>query len=202
MNTITLTIVLTIIGILVLYCFYHFTKKKQLNKMVSALKNTDFDSFFETANAKITRYVFPKFNLEYLKLNALILKQDTKAIEKAFNEMFKLKMTPPQKEDIYMKAFNYYVGLENKRKTKELITTIETFDNEEMKKEARTIYDIFILKKANYIEEMEQELANDDLASKGINEYLLSVQYRNIKDEKKAKHYEKLSKKHLNEIKE
>ncbi|MFV0379866.1 MAG: hypothetical protein ACK5KQ_03470 [Anaerorhabdus sp.] len=197
-KTMLFAIILSVIGILVLLTFYRISKKTQERKMLQAIYSTDFDTFFKVADSKFTRYVFPKFNLEYLKLNVHILKNDEPSIDESFEKMFKFKMNTPQKEDIYMKAFNYYVGMEKKEKTTQLIEVIETFDNEELKNEARIIYDIFVLKKSNYIDDMIEALPKQDINTKGVNEYLISVQYKNLNDNKNAKKYEALSKKHLN----
>lgn len=177
----------------------YILKKARFQKMLLALQTQNFDDFFELTNKTSSKYLFPRFNLEYLKLNAYILKGDSKKIAESFDFIFTMRMSQKQKDDVYMKAFNYYVSLEDKKKTKELIEIIETFKNEALKREARTIYDIFILKKANYVEAMENDLPNMDNAQKGITEYLLSVQYTNINNKKKAEEYLELSKKHLSE---
>lgn len=182
-------------------CIYIF-KKMRFQKLLILLQTQQFEQFDKLVNSGSSKYLFPRFNLEYIKLNAYILRADEKKIDESFDTLFSIKMTNPQKQDVYMKAFNYYVGMENKQKTKQLIEVIEAFDNEAMKKEARTIYDIFILKKGNYIEEMEVQLAEQDDAARGITEYLLSVQYENINNKKKAAEYLKRSKEHLKQPEE
>lgn len=190
-------LIITGIAIAAFALIIYVLKKLRFKKMVTTLQMQDFDTFFKLADAKTSKYLFPRFNLEYLKLNANILRADTKQTDASFDLLMSINMTTNQKDDVYMKAFNYYVSLEDKKKTKELMEVIETFKNEELVKEARTIYDIFILKKANYIEIMEDTLEDMDDAQRGITEYLLSVQYANIKDKKKAEEYLQLSREHL-----
>ena len=191
-------VIITIATIVVFSLIMYLLKKFRFNKLVILLQSQQFEAFDKLVDKFSTRYLFPRFNLEYMKLNASILRVDEKKIEETFHTLFSIKMSKAQKEDVYMKAFNYYVGVENASKTKEIIEVIEEFDNAAMKKEARTIYDIFILKRSNYIEEMESALTTQEEEERGINEYLLSIQYKNKGDKKRAKEYLELSKKHLN----
>ena len=55
------------------------------------------------------------------------------------------------------------------------------------------MYDIFILKKYSYIEEMEEQLKTASDFNKGMLEYLLSAQYENKGDMEKSKEYLKAS---------
>lgn len=191
-------VIITIVAIVVFSLGTYLLKKFRFKKLVILLQSQQFEEFDKLVDKFTTRYLFPRFNLEYMKLNSYILRVDEKKIEETFDTLFTLRMSKAQKEDVYMKAFNYYVSIESASKTKEIIEVIEEFDNEAMRKEARTIYDIFILKRSNYIEDMEAALADQDDDEKGINEYLLSVQYKNKGDKKKSKEYLELSKKHLN----
>ncbi|MDF9825879.1 hypothetical protein M2475_002260 [Breznakia sp. PF5-3] len=197
-----LILILTVITVGGFSLFTYIFKKLRFKKILTLLQQQQYDEFDKIVDSWSSRYLFPHFNIEYLKLNSYILRGDESKIDKSFDTLFTIKMTMPQKQDVYMKAFNYYVGLENKHKTKELIEVIEGFDNEEMKKEARTIYDVFILKRSNYIEEMEANLKDQDDAEKGITEYLLSVQYENKGNRKKAEEYLELSKSHLRDPEE
>lgn len=174
-------------------------KVRKQNKMITCIQNGDYDGFFKTADSFIVKFLFPRYNLEYLKLNAYILQGKEESIEAQFDSLLAARKSKAQKEDITMKAFNYYVGVENKEKCTELMEVIKTFTNERMVQEATIMYDVFILKQGNHIKEIEEMMEGLGDAEKGINEYLLSVQYANIGDKENAKKYEKLSKKHLNE---
>lgn len=193
-----LFIILTVVAILALLLFFKIFQKRKQEELLMLLQSQKYDEFDSVANDKFTRFLFPRFNLEYLKLNALIIQGKEKEVDKTFNTIFEIKMTNPQKQDIYMKAFNYYVGMENSAKSKEMLDIINTFDNEEMKTEANTIYDIFVLKRSNHLEEMLQLIEEQDESVKGITEYLISVQYENEGNKKLADKYQKLSKEHLN----
>lgn len=194
----TIVIIVIIIVVLAAFLLFRIIKVRRQEELLILLHQQDYDGFDQLVNDKFTRALFPRFNLEYLKLNSLIIQAKSKEIDKSFKTIFELKMTVPQKQDIYMKAFNYYVGMENKAKSKEMLDVINSFNNEEMKEEANVIYDIFILKRSNHLDRMLEEIKDQDDAVKGITEYLISVQYENIGDKKQASKYLDLSKKHLN----
>lgn len=199
MNSTLLVAIILIVMAIVLSIVMQILKIRKQNKMIADLQAGDFNSFDKTVNSFIVKVLFPRYNLEYLKLNAYILQGKEEEIDLQFDFLLNARKNKAQKEDITMKAFNYYVGMENKEKSHKLIEEIKTFTNERMVQEATIMYDVFVLKKANHIDEIMEMMEGMGDAQKGINEYLLSVQYENIGDKEKAKKYEKLSKKHLNE---
>ena len=84
------------------------------------------------------------------------------------------------------------------KRAKALIDEIDTWeDDENQKKESHRIYDIFILKKYSYIDEMEERLKEASGLDKGFLEYLLALQYDNKGDEKKSAMYLEASKKDM-----
>lgn len=194
----TIAIIIIIILVLAAFLLFRIIKVRRQEELLLLLHQQKYDAFDQLVNDKFTRSIFPRFNLEYLKLNSLIIQSKEKEIDKSFKTIFELKMTAAQKQDIYMKAFNYYVGMENPTKSKEMLDVINSFENEEMQREANTIYDIFILKRSNHLEQMLEDIKNQDDSVKGITEYLISVQYENLGDKKQATKYLELSKKHLN----
>ncbi|NBK96938.1 MAG: hypothetical protein EOM50_02760 [Erysipelotrichia bacterium] len=194
-----LVIIILIVLAIVLTIAMQYVKVKKQNKMINDLQSGKFDSFDKLVNSVLVKMLFPRYNLEYLKLNSYILQGKEEEIELQFDFLLNARKNKAQKEDITMKAFNYYVGVENKEKCTELIEQIKTFTNERMVQEATIMYDVFVLKQGNHIDEILEMMEGMSDAQKGVNEYLLSVQYANIGDSENAKKYEKLSKKHLNE---
>lgn len=191
-------LVIVAVVLLVVFVGSRVMRKKVMMKMITAAQNQNFEEMEAIANKTSTRMLIPPFNLEYLKLNALILEGNKRKINDQFDLLLKnMRKNKAQTEDVTMKAFNYYVGMEDKHRTKELLAQIDTFTNVRMKEEAHIMYDIFVMKQCNYIEKMEAELEGMNDAQKAINEYLLSVQYTNKGDKEKAKEYEELSRKHM-----
>lgn len=198
-QNVLIAIVAAILLAIAMFIITKVLKTKKQNELITKIQLGDFEGFHKVANSFLIKMLFPRYNIEYLKLNAFILEGDESKITGQFDHLMSARKNKAQTEDITMKAFNYYVGIEDKVKCKQLIETINTFTNERMVQEANIMYDVFILKKGNHIDEMLASLDALTDAQKGVNEYLLSVQYNNIGDKENAKKYEKLSKKHLNQ---
>ncbi|MDH6366501.1 MULTISPECIES: hypothetical protein [unclassified Breznakia] len=169
-------------------------KRKQFKKMLTLLQAGDFKSFEELVDAPLSRYLYPQFNLDYLRLNAYVIQNDEKKIEATLQKLLSYKISRKQKEDLYMKTFNYYVGVEKPGKAKEALDLVKTLDHPAMEAEAQRIYDIFMMKKSNYIDEMLEQYEMQDSTAKGVTAYLLSVQYDNKGEKINAKKYADISK--------
>lgn len=198
-QNVMIAIVAAILITIAMFIITKVLKTKKQNELITKIQLGEFEGFHKVADSFLVKLLFPRYNIEYLKLNAYILDGNESKITEQFDHLMSARKNKAQSEDITMKAFNYYVGVEDKVKCKELIETINTFTNERMVQEANIMYDVFILKQGNHIDEMLESLETLNDAQKGVNEYLLSVQYENIGDKENAKKYEKLSKKHLNE---
>ncbi|MFV0382017.1 MAG: hypothetical protein ACK5KR_07355 [Breznakia sp.] len=192
----TIIIAIIIFGIASIV-FIEVSKRMRLKKIIHLLQSRQFEEFFELCDAKFTKFLFPIYNIEYMKLNAYILQENLKNIEAQFKKLLAFRMNKKQKEDMYMKAFNYYVGNEDAKNAKKMLTLIKKLDNDQIKHEASVMYDIFILKNDAHLQSMLADLKDLPDAVKGVSEYLISVQYANIKDKKNADKYLKLSKKHM-----
>lgn len=193
MEGIIIVVILAILSIVGTYIL----RKIKSNKMVECIKKGDIKAFEKESNSLLTKCLFSAFNVLYLRLNAYVLAGNEKKINETFALLLKMRKNKSQTEDVTMKAFNYYIGVEDKKRCKELLDKINTFNNVRMKEEAEMMYNIFILKNDKYVAEMEESLDGLPDARKAITEYLLSVQYANRGDKKKAKEYEGLSKIHM-----
>lgn len=171
-------------------------KKKRMAKMIALMQNGNKKEFMELVNSKTTAMLFPKFNVEYMKLSYYILEGNQRKVNETFDFLLSMKLPKKQEEEITMRAFNYYVGLTDKDRTKKLIEKINAFSNTKMKDEANMVYDIFILKRGNHIQDVLDQMEYTPEDAQGVNEYLLYVQYKNIGDKENAKKYEKLYKEH------
>ena len=88
-----------------------------------------------------------------------------------------------QRVDLVIKAFNYYVGQEDRKKSKELLHEIKGFEGgqaEAVAHECQLMYDTMILKRHNDIPELERMLEDvgDDPVKRCRLEYLLALQYQ------------------------
>lgn len=188
MDTQTIGIILVVLCI-VMFFYVEIKKRKTIKQLMQLLQRGDYGEYLLLLNSPFVKFAFPKYNCEYMRLNAYLFMDDHEEINRAFSQMLQMKTTKKQRVDLVAKAFNYYIEQEDHKKATELMNEIDTYEDEAMKKECRKIYDIYIKKGYQYIEEMEQQLTNATGMNKGMIEYLLSLQYENKGDQKKSEEY-------------
>lgn len=174
-------------------------KRHLLKKFMSTLKNRDFDAFFKIADSLPSKYFFPYFNRLYMKMNAYMLMPDQKKIEETFEELLSLRLNKKQNLDISVKAFYYYVDEGKKGKCKELLDRVISLEDEGAIQECQLMYDIFLCKKSNYIDTMEEQLKQAEGWNRGMLCYMLAVQYQNKGDQAKEQEYLDLAEAELKE---
>lgn len=191
--------ILAIIAVVavVMIAFISTLKKSMVKKLIHYLEESEFESFYKDIDSTKTKLLLPKMSILDMKLNAEIVQQNKNNIDALFDEICSLPLTPSQKEHYYMKAFNYYVSLSDKKHTKKYIHLINELPNERMKLEANRVYNIYILKNDKDLRSLLVELKDMDDEQKGVNEYLISLIYKNKNDMENAKKYEELSKQHF-----
>ena len=85
-----------------------------------------------------------------------------------------------------------------KNKAKALkILRARIYENEKMKQEAECIYDVYALKGYKYLDFLLEETEKLDDIYKGVNEFLISMMYKNKGDDTLSQKYNELSKKHM-----
>ena len=170
--------------------FYQNKKRNDLfEKLSSFLSKKDYASFDELIDSAETRKFFPAYNIAFLKLNEAMLKEDKRAIDQAFDS-FGMRMNNAQKEALYKKGFYYYLGLEDKAKTRtyyDLLKGLKVKDE----KMLDVMYDTYIEKGCKFIDEVKG-LAEGLKEEQKMPYYaLLADMYRNKGEEDEAKGYEK-----------
>ena len=97
--------------------FQNKKRNELFDRLSSFLAKKEYDAFDELIDSPQTRKLFPAFNIAFLKLNEAMLKEDREAVDRAFGQ-FDVRMNGMQKEALYKKGFYYYLGLEDKAKTR------------------------------------------------------------------------------------
>lgn len=191
------TIAIIIVVALVMFTIINTLKTRTYKNLVSYLQQGKIKEFNQKIDSRSVKLLFPKSSLLDLKFNAAIVEQDKKAAIKYLEELCEMPLTTSQKETYYMKAFNFFIGLKDKKNSKKHLDLINELPNDRMKAEANRVYNIYILKNDKYLKELLEELENMEDRQKGVNEYLISIIYKNKHDLENAKKYEELSKKHF-----
>ena len=189
MKTIGITLVVLCVFF---FLFSEFEKRATFRKLHNLLARGEYGEYLSLLDSFLIKYLYPKYNRLYMKLNGYLFMEDHDEASRLFEQMLSMHVTKKQRKDLVMKAFNYYVERMDKDHSSTLLAEIDTWEEEAQKVEAHRIYDIFILKKYNYIEEMEARLNDVSGFDLGALEYLLSVQYENKGDARDFNEYYEL----------
>lgn len=190
-------IAVAVVVALVMFTVVNTLKTTMYRKMVGYLENGDYSTFYNEIDKKSTKFLFPKSSILDLKLNAALVQKKKKESTQLLEEICAMPLTISQKETYYMKAFNFFVGINDEKNCKKYLNLINELSNDRIKYEANRVYNIFILKNDKYLKDLLDELETMEDREKGVNEYLISVIYKNKKDTENQKKYEDLSKKHF-----
>ena len=175
-------------------------RNRYQNKFLELFKQGEFDQLDELLNKPVVKYLFMPFNLEYIRLNIALIKDNGEAIDKQIDLLTSMKMTEKQKEDVYLKALNYYVTMGNNDRAKKMYECAMTLKDKNLTKRADMTYDIFVNKGYKYLDELEKNLDNCSKDYKVFNCYLVSLMYENKNDKNKADYYRDLTEKLKKEL--
>ena len=164
-------------------------KRTTIGKLETYLAKGDFESYLKLVDRPLTSILYPKYNVLFLRLNATMALSDAEQTERTIEQMDKLKMSDEQRLALAVKAFNFYVDVEDKRKAKEALKYIEKRGGKEAAGVNRRTYDIFLKKSSAYISEMEHALEKATPSDEVMLCQLLAVQYENKGDHEKAAAY-------------
>ena len=164
-------------------------------KIMELLQKKDLGELEKELDSSSCRVILPAFNREFLRLNAYMIHNMQSKIDQQFNVLFDMKKNPAQDKEVTVRAFEYYVQNKNKKKSLEMLDKIKEMDDEGLVAHSQLFYDILIDKKSDYIDILTEQLENGSSVDKGINAYLLSLQYGYIGNKEKEKEYLALSKK-------
>ena len=164
-------------------------KRTTIGKLETYLAKGDFESYLKLVDRPLTSILYPKYNVLFLRLNATMALSDAGQTERTIEQMAKLKMSDEQRLALAVKAFNFYVDVEDKRKAKEALKYIEKHGGKEAAGVNRRTYDIFLKKSSAYISEMEHALEKATPSDEVMLCQLLAVQYENKGDHEKAAAY-------------
>lgn len=176
-------------AVLVFTVYMEVKKRTTIGKLETYLAKGDFESYLKLVDRPLTSILYPKYNVLFLRLNATMALSDAEQTERTIEQMAKLKMNDEQRLALAVKAFNFYVDVEDKRKAKEALKYIEKHGGKEAARVNRRTYDIFLKNSSAYIPEMEHALEKATPSDEVMLCQLLAVQYENKGDHEKAAAY-------------
>ena len=157
-RTLWTAVVIICIAVSVFFSVKKRTTFKRLQHLMAAKQWDEFDRLLD---GKLTSMLYPRYNRDYLRLNSYLLREDHKRADEMFDLLLGLNLPKMQRVDLVIKAFNYYVGQEDRKKAKELLHEIKGFEGgqaEAVAHECQLMYDTMILKRHNDIPELELSL--------------------------------------------
>lgn len=176
-------------AVLVFTVYMEVKKRTTIGKLETYLAKGDFESYIKLVDRPLTSILYPKYNVLFLRLNATMALSDAEQTERTIEQMAKLKMNDEQRLALAVKAFSFYVDVEDKRKAKEALKYIEKHGGKEAARVNRRMYDIFLKKSSAYISEMEHALEKATPSDEVMLCQLLAVQYENKGDHERAAAY-------------
>lgn len=184
------TIGMVMVAVVLVFTVYMEVKKRTtIGKLETYLAKGDFESYIKLVDRPLTSILYPKYNVLFLRLNATMALSDAEQTERTIEQMAKLKMNDEQRLALAVKAFSFYVDVEDKRKAKEALKYIEKHGGKETARVNRRTYDIFLKKSSAYISEMEHALEKATPSDEVMLCQLLAVQYENKGDHERAAAY-------------
>lgn len=184
------TIGMVMVAVVLVFTVYMEVKKRTtIGKLETYLAKGDFESYIKLVDRPLTSILYPKYNVLFLRLNATMALSDAEQTERTIEQMDKLKMNDEQRLALAVKAFSFYVDVEDKRKAKEALKYIEKHGGKEAARVNRRTYDIFLKKSSAYISEMEHALEKATPSDEVMLCQLLAVQYENKGDHERAAAY-------------
>ena len=184
------TIGMVMVAVVLVFTVYMEVKKRTtIGKLETYLAKGDFESYIKLVDRPLTSILYPKYNVLFLRLNATMALSDAEQTERTIEQMARLKMNDEQRLALAVKAFSFYVDVEDKRKAKEALKYIEKHGGKEAARVNRRTYDIFLKKSSAYIPEMEHALEKATPSDEVMLCQLLAVQYENKGDHERAVAY-------------
>lgn len=149
----------------------------------------DFEGCLRVLDGPVAKIIYPRYNQLYMRLNAQMCLADADASRRTIEEMLELRSSDKQRLVLLLRAFNFFVEQEDYERAGELLEELREKASPEQLAGCERTYAIFAEKSAAYVDQMEAELKDATGPERTTLLYLLSVQYENKGDVKRANEY-------------
>ena len=183
------------VGIVVMVVALAFTiymevqKRATFAKLEAYLREGDLENYLKVLDRPLTNVLYPKYNVLFMRLNALLAMDDAEKTAAVIREMGSLKMNDEQRIALAVKAFTFYVEIEDELHAREELEYLEANGDESMAKANRRTYDIFLKGSHAYINEMESALSDASGVEEALLCQMLAIQYDNKGDKDRSASY-------------
>ena len=164
-------------------------KRTTFAKLEAYLREGDLENYLKVLDRPLTNVLYPKYNVLFMRLNALLAMDDAEKTAAVIREMGSLKMNDEQRIALAVKAFTFYVEIEDELHAREVLEYLEANGDESMAKANRRTYDIFLKGSHAYINEMESALSDASGVEEALLCQMLAIQYDNKGDKDRSASY-------------
>lgn len=177
------------------------SKKKSadlLQQLNTLLANEEYEEFEKLIDTPEVKKSFTAYNVAFMKLNKAMMKNNPSEITQAFAN-FNIKMNPVQRETVLKRAFYYYIGVKDFKRTEHYYNLLKDM-NVKDQVTLDIMYDTYVNKGYRYLEEVlnnYERLSEEDQAPYIA---LIADMYKNKGDNEKAKEFEDKTQKIIQEI--
>lgn len=194
------------VGIVVIVVALAFTiymevqKRTTFAKLEAYLREGDLENYLKVLDRPLTNVLYPKYNVLFMRLNALLAMDDAEKTAAVIREMGSLKMNDEQRVALAVKAFTFYVEIEDELHAREVLEYLEANGDESMAKANRRTYDIFLRGSHAYIDEMESALSDASGVEEALLCQMLAIQYDNKGDKDRSASYRERAERSLDAV--
>lgn len=194
------------VGIVVMVVALAFTiymevqKRTTFAKLEAYLREGDLENYLKVLDRPLTNVLYPKYNVLFMRLNALLAMDDAEKTAAVIREMGSLKMNDEQRIALAVKAFTFYVEIEDELHAREVLEYLEANGEESMAKANRRTYDIFLRGSHAYIDEMESALSDASGVEEALLCQMLAIQYDNKGDKDRSASYRERAERSLDAV--
>lgn len=194
MESTTLIIILFVIIVFLTPILRKFLQNKKQYYFSYLLEKQEYERLEKELDAFSSKALFPRYTLECIRLQMYLMQNKPSKIDAQYDVVIESAVGKKQKKEILSNAFEHYVFLSQKKKSTELLHQIQEIEDASLLARCQMLYEIFIEKKADYIQQLEEKFDSLSGTEKMVSAYLLSVQYSNIQNHEKAEYYGNMSK--------
>ena len=175
-------------------------KRTTIAKLEAYLREGDLENYLKVLDRPLTNVLYPKYNVLFMRLNALLAMDDAEKTAAVIREMGSLKMNDEQRIALAVKAFTFYVEIEDELHAREVLEYLEANGDESMAKANRRTYDIFLKGSHAYINEMESALSDASGVEEALLCQMLAIQYDNKGDKDRSASYRERAERSLDAV--
>jgi hypothetical protein len=162
-------------------------RSTRLNKFALLLRDGRCDEALELLDKPSSKWLYPPFNREYMKLNAYLVKDDVEGASRQFDVLLTMRSSKNQRSEVVVKAYRFYMEHERYKDAKPLLDEIEKTADKGVAEESRLMWEIFAENDSSHIAEMEQQFKDAKSPQQRMRlALLIATQYENAHEKAKV----------------